>query len=624
MKGVRVPACQKLPQATCAGRAVPHSPSAGCPRACLKSHVPPGLLRPLRSEAVRINYCFLKHVQETSLCRGLDGAVSTVLPPQAWSLMDQTLWQWQLSPLRLSRFLAAGGLRLTRGILPTTSQPMAPGTPRQGEGELSKSALVSGPEVTRFGGTWKDWTGQNGWLFTKRSCQEAGTQASLLRMTVRRSNGRDTERIRESNALKSLVRGQMGQNTQQKWLGNEPGTALAAAWKKTGKQVSYPFFRHVRRGVPSRAGNKASLTADSLSPWGSLCKWACGLGGRTRLRAGTAGGCQERLTGRWLRKANPARGREKRGPAVCGHRLLWRGQQGPGGRSGRAGWGHWAPGGGHAAASEHPLPSRSPAPWLEEHHLGGTVLGVWLCRPGAVFQSQAGARQRRGRDSPAHALQGLCEHLWGHAVLVLQDQALLQRHRHRRAVLGTLAAGEPDPVEAAADLPTGEQGQLGAKREGPSPGEAARGDLSTPRPSLGSKELVSRQATAQAALGWGPPHRRRLPPRGPAVHAPTWPAAPFPTLPGLALCCWPLTLSSQHSSQDTQPHRVSRPFWKSEHRPLVSTRLLIHTGGTAQQTHFPAATFCPQASPARRRPRAGWGCSPSGAGGTSAPRGKSA
>lgn len=52
----------------------------------------------------------------------------------------------------------------------------------------------------------------------------------------------------------------------------------------------------------------------------------------------------------------------------------------------------------------------------------------------------------------AHALQGLREHLRGHAMLVLQDQALLQRHRHRRAVLGALAAGEPDPVEAAADL----------------------------------------------------------------------------------------------------------------------------------------------------------------------------
>lgn len=52
----------------------------------------------------------------------------------------------------------------------------------------------------------------------------------------------------------------------------------------------------------------------------------------------------------------------------------------------------------------------------------------------------------------AHALQGLCEDLWGHAVLVLQDQALLQRHRHGRAVLGTLAAGEPDPIKAAADL----------------------------------------------------------------------------------------------------------------------------------------------------------------------------
>lgn len=65
-----------------------------------------------------------------------------------------------------------------------------------------------------------------------------------------------------------------------------------------------------------------------------------------------------------------------------------------------------------------------------------------------------------GSNSPAHALQGLGEDLRGHAVLVLQDQALLQRHRHGRAVLGALAAGEPDPVKAAADLPTGEQAAL--------------------------------------------------------------------------------------------------------------------------------------------------------------------
>lgn len=37
-------------------------------------------------------------------------------------------------------------------------------------------------------------------------------------------------------------------------------------------------------------------------------------------------------------------------------------------------------------------------------------------------------------------------------MLVLQDQALLQRHRHGCAVLGALAAGEPDPIKAAADL----------------------------------------------------------------------------------------------------------------------------------------------------------------------------
>lgn len=52
----------------------------------------------------------------------------------------------------------------------------------------------------------------------------------------------------------------------------------------------------------------------------------------------------------------------------------------------------------------------------------------------------------------AHALQGLCEDLRGHAVFMLQDQALLQRHRHGCAVLGTLAAGESNPIKAAADL----------------------------------------------------------------------------------------------------------------------------------------------------------------------------
>lgn len=59
------------------------------------------------------------------------------------------------------------------------------------------------------------------------------------------------------------------------------------------------------------------------------------------------------------------------------------------------------------------------------------------------------------RNSPAHALQCLREHLWGHAVLVLQDEALLQCHRHGCAVLGTLAAGKPDTIKAAANLPRG-------------------------------------------------------------------------------------------------------------------------------------------------------------------------
>lgn len=41
-------------------------------------------------------------------------------------------------------------------------------------------------------------------------------------------------------------------------------------------------------------------------------------------------------------------------------------------------------------------------------------------------------------------------------MLVLQNQALLQRHRHGSTVLGAFAAGESDPIKAAADLPTGE------------------------------------------------------------------------------------------------------------------------------------------------------------------------
>lgn len=52
----------------------------------------------------------------------------------------------------------------------------------------------------------------------------------------------------------------------------------------------------------------------------------------------------------------------------------------------------------------------------------------------------------------AHTVEGLREDLWRHAVLVLQDQALLQGHRHGCAVFGAFAAGETNPVQPAADL----------------------------------------------------------------------------------------------------------------------------------------------------------------------------
>lgn len=53
---------------------------------------------------------------------------------------------------------------------------------------------------------------------------------------------------------------------------------------------------------------------------------------------------------------------------------------------------------------------------------------------------------------PAHAVEGLREDLRRHAVLVLQDQALLQRDGHGGAVFGALAAGEANAVQPPADL----------------------------------------------------------------------------------------------------------------------------------------------------------------------------
>lgn len=65
---------------------------------------------------------------------------------------------------------------------------------------------------------------------------------------------------------------------------------------------------------------------------------------------------------------------------------------------------------------------------------------------------------RSGTVLPAHAVEGLREDLRRHAVFVLQDQALLQRHRHGGAVFGALTAGEADAVQPTADLEHGGRG----------------------------------------------------------------------------------------------------------------------------------------------------------------------
>lgn len=57
-----------------------------------------------------------------------------------------------------------------------------------------------------------------------------------------------------------------------------------------------------------------------------------------------------------------------------------------------------------------------------------------------------------GGSLPAHAVQGLREDLRRHAMLVLQDQALLQGHRHGCTVFGAFTAGETNPIQSPADL----------------------------------------------------------------------------------------------------------------------------------------------------------------------------
>lgn len=68
-----------------------------------------------------------------------------------------------------------------------------------------------------------------------------------------------TERIRELNDLKNLVRGQM---IQEHSVEVTAGTRLGQHWrttlKATGKPVSYPFFWYVSKVLPG-AGNKASV-----------------------------------------------------------------------------------------------------------------------------------------------------------------------------------------------------------------------------------------------------------------------------------------------------------------------------------------------------------------------------
>lgn len=147
----------------------------------------------------------------------------------------------------------------------------------------------------------------------------------------------------------------------------------------------------------------------------------------------------------------------------------------------------------------------------------------------------------------------------GHAVLVLQDQALLQRHRHGRAVLGALAAGEPDPIETAADLPTGKQAALtGGPRSVETPskrmGQRTEGPA-TPRPTscqswCWQQSLPMSGLTPQPPLLFLLPQDIRSRPRPPSLlrcHRPFTDLTRYPLpnyahtiLSRAALWSWPL------------------------------------------------------------------------------------
>lgn len=68
--------------------------------------------------------------------------------------------------------------------------------------------------------------------------------------------------------------------------------------------------------------------------------------------------------------------------------------------------------------------------------------------------AEGGGGREGGEDQPPHAVERRAEVLLAERVSLPQQHTLLQGHRHGRAVLGTLTAGQAHAVHRAAHLNT--------------------------------------------------------------------------------------------------------------------------------------------------------------------------
>lgn len=168
-------ACQKLPQATCAGGQGHTAPRwaadsrRGCPHACLRSYVPPGRLRSPCAQELSGSTTVSSNMFKKPACveAWVEGGINCTPASGLASRWSRRSDSDRVSPsVFLASLLPETCVSPEESFLPRSWRHQG----RQGrESEDFLSALVSRPEVTEFGGTWKGRTGQNGCLFTKCS-----------------------------------------------------------------------------------------------------------------------------------------------------------------------------------------------------------------------------------------------------------------------------------------------------------------------------------------------------------------------------------------------------------------------------------------------------------------------